>query len=363
MLDSEAQLNIIKASVVPKNVEMETKVKVILKGITEEPVTTLGALIMVIHGQTAIFHVAPNEINVPFDGILGSPFFYAGKCNIDYGKRVVVICGKEVPFHIENEEVGPQTDVSSSDCYSLNVKKVNFDSDLDIISSGASSVAGSDDEENLQSGVEVNFVDNLFQEDTEITLQHLLRHQGNLFPDSLEIDEDYNYSGEEKYKDYINVKTIHSLWAIEKVGEDENYTYLKDFQESIENDPDGEGQIYFYGSEDEDVEQNFEENMSRSDKLKTLLRLDHLNEEERAHIDSLIEEYADLFYLEGDELGGTDDYLHQIQLTHDQPITLKQYRIPYNLRGEVGRLVRNMLSRGIIEPSESPYQGPVLMVP
>ena len=329
MLDKGAQINIIKKSIVPMNVEIATEFKVILKGITEDPVPTLGALAMVIHGQSAVFHVAPDHINIPFDGMLGNPFFFEGKCKIDYEKGVVVIRGRGVPFRMENEVMEPITEISSSDCYSVNVKKVNFDSDLDIISSAESSVTGSDDEGEPNDDSGLKFLNKVLMKDNEVTLQHVLKHQSTLFPDSLEIDGDYNYQGEDK--DYLSVKTIHSLWSIQQVEEDENYVYLKDFQESIENDPNLEGQIYYYGSEDEEKEYNFNEGLSRTEKLKTLLCLDHLNTEERKHIEELFDEFAESFFLEGDELGWTDEYLHRIQLHHDQPIFVKQYRIPYSL--------------------------------
>ena len=91
--------------------------------------------------------------------------------------------------------------------------------------------------------------------------------------------------------------------------------------------------------------------------------MDHLNSEEKFHVEELVEKYSDQFYLEGDEIGCTDVLTHRIHLTHDVPIREKQYKIPYNLRQEVDRQVEQLYKNGIIQPSESPYQSPIRMVP
>ena len=45
------------------------------------------------------------------------------------------------------------------------------------------------------------------------------------------------------------------------------------------------------------------------------------------------------------------------------PIKKPQYPIPFAVREEVDRQVKVMLEKGVIRPSSSPWQSPVILVP
>lgn len=51
-----------------------------------------------------------------------------------------------------------------------------------------------------------------------------------------------------------------------------------------------------------------------------------------------------------------------MKVTTDTPIQVHQYPIPFSIQETVQEEVKEMLQRGIIEPSESPYQAPIVMV-
>lgn len=55
----------------------------------------------------------------------------------------------------------------------------------------------------------------------------------------------------------------------------------------------------------------------RIDKVKGILRLDHLNEEERNHVERLVMMHADLFRLSEDSLGCTNEISHKINTVDD----------------------------------------------
>ena len=87
--------------------------------------------------------------------------------------------------------------------------------------------------------------------------------------------------------------------------------------------------------------------------LKSKLRLDHLNFEEKSEILALCEEYNDLFYLDGDKLTYTTTLEHSIPIMPEHQgkiINQKNYRIPEAHKAEVQHQVKQMLDDEIISP-------------
>lgn len=52
----------------------------------------------------------------------------------------------------------------------------------------------------------------------------------------------------------------------------------------------------------------------------------------------------------------------KLKFKTDTPIQVHQYPIPFSIQDTVQEEVKEMLQRGIIEPSEFPYQAPIVMV-
>lgn len=90
-----------------------------------------------------------------------------------------------------------------------------------------------------------------------------------------------------------------------------------------------------------------------------MLRLDHLNEEEKANVIRLVTNYAERFQLPGEPLGATNVLKHRIPTTNDQPINVKQYRYPPVHKEEIQQQVGELLEKDVIEPSSSPYNSPL----
>jgi hypothetical protein len=63
------------------------------------------------------------------------------------------------------------------------------------------------------------------------------------------------------------------------------------------------------------------------------------------------------------EFKGTDLIEHRIITGDAKPIRKAPYRVPYALREEMEGQVRDMLSKGVIEPSSSPWSAPAILVP
>ena len=105
---------------------------------------------------------------------------------------------------------------------------------------------------------------------------------------------------------------------------------------------------------------------NRLSKLRNELRTDHLNSEEKVSLVKICEEYNDVFYLPGDKLTFTTAAEHAIPTPAIDPtrgINTKPYRIPEVHREKVQKQTKEILIDGIIEPSTSPWNSPILVIP
>ena len=79
-------------------------------------------------------------------------------------------------------------------------------------------------------------------------------------------------------------------------------------------------------------------------------------------LESLLSKYSEVFE-EPVELPPVRMHGHRIYLKEGtQPINVRPYRYPAFQKGETERLVTEMLTNGIIRPSNSPFSSPVVLV-
>jgi hypothetical protein len=102
----------------------------------------------------------------------------------------------------------------------------------------------------------------------------------------------------------------------------------------------------------------------REGDIRSQLRLEHLNSEERKSMIAACSDFADIFYLPGDKLTSTGAAQHSISVEPGTvPITTRPYRLPEAQKEEVKRQAQRLLQEGIIEESSSPWNSPILVVP
>lgn len=97
--------------------------------------------------------------------------------------------------------------------------------------------------------------------------------------------------------------------------------------------------------------------------IAELLRVSHLNTEEKDKIVSLCKEFRDIFYTENSDLTFSNAVKHQIRTKDDTPIYVKSYRHPHSMKQEIDNQIQKLLKDNIIRPSISPYSAPVWIVP
>ncbi|RUS75619.1 hypothetical protein EGW08_016612 [Elysia chlorotica] len=86
---------------------------------------------------------------------------------------------------------------------------------------------------------------------------------------------------------------------------------------------------------------------------------DGLETKRKEQIKEILREFSDVLT---DVPGQTDLIEHEIKLTSEVPIRKKPYPVPQSLRETMRNEVDNMIEAGIIEPSNSPYCSPSVIV-
>lgn len=108
---------------------------------------------------------------------------------------------------------------------------------------------------------------------------------------------------------------------------------------------------------------NVNGNSDRVKKIITLLDINDLSGSEKEFALDIVHKFADIIFLEGDKLSYTDIIEHAIDLEHGKgPIHVQPYKIPHSYKPEVRRQIQEMLEQGIIKPSVSPYNAPIVVV-
>ena len=103
--------------------------------------------------------------------------------------------------------------------------------------------------------------------------------------------------------------------------------------------------------------------VDRIKKLEKLLKIDGLDKDAKDVIFNICKQYNDLFFLEGDILSVNNFYTQNILTTEHAPVYTKNYRQSHNQKTEINSQISKLIENNIIEPSVSPYNSPILLVP
>jgi len=89
--------------------------------------------------------------------------------------------------------------------------------------------------------------------------------------------------------------------------------------------------------------------------------LAHLSSVQREQLVQVLDRYPDLFN-EGLPPGVVPHMKHKIKTTDDQPVRVKQWRLPESTRQYIHTECEKILANGVIELSCSPWLSPVVLV-
>lgn len=299
MVDTGAQVNLLKKGCLDQNLYANTDVKYDLFGISSTTVKTLGEITVKIGNTNIAFQLVRDDFPIRKNGILGSKFFHDEQGSICY-KTNTVSFGQDniIPFFRNESTILPARSkkliyVRTTNC---DKKQVGY---LEQIKTKRGIYIGEALVES-RNGIAFLYAFNTTSRDVTIKTP---------------------------------VVTIHPI---------------EDLSVTKENP----AQIL-----------NIETRNERTEKLLQAINLEHLDETEHHHATRLIRYNADLFHLEGEKLSSTHVIEHTIDLTDDQPIRAKLYRYPPSQRDEIKKQVKELLDQDIIRPSTSQYASPVWIVP
>ena len=88
----------------------------------------------------------------------------------------------------------------------------------------------------------------------------------------------------------------------------------------------------------------------------------NLDDVDSPKIVSLLSHYSDVFSQGDHDIGRTNRVKHSIHTTCPAPIRQKPRRPPMGQRDEIDKQINDMLARGIIQPSSSPWASPIVLV-
>ena len=88
----------------------------------------------------------------------------------------------------------------------------------------------------------------------------------------------------------------------------------------------------------------------------------NMTEDQIVVLKKLINDYEDIFSNRESSFIGESSFTHRIELTSQDPVRKKAYRIPYTQQKILEDEVEKMLNANIIEKANSPYGSPVVLV-
>eukprot|EP00117_Sycon_ciliatum_P047635 scpid8220/ scgid34011/ Transposon Ty3-I Gag-Pol polyprotein; Gag3-Pol3; Transposon Ty3-2 TYA-TYB polyprotein; Capsid protein; p24; Spacer peptide p3; Nucleocapsid protein p11; Ty3 protease; p16; Spacer peptide J; Reverse transcriptase/ribonuclease H; p55; Integrase p52; Integrase p49 len=89
----------------------------------------------------------------------------------------------------------------------------------------------------------------------------------------------------------------------------------------------------------------------------------HLSPTDRSTLRDLLLQYHDVFALHPDDHGYCDLAPHKIDTGDHSPIKQQPYRVPFRHREQLQNIINDLLQKGVITPSASPWASPVVLVP
>uniref|UniRef100_A0ABD2WQT3 RNA-directed DNA polymerase n=1 Tax=Trichogramma kaykai TaxID=54128 RepID=A0ABD2WQT3_9HYME len=366
MLDNGATVNLIKLSAVAPDVEIFRDRYLSLGGITSEPVETLDYIYVSICSPSYRFYVVPNDFPIEADGLIGRNLMKKEQAVISYHYSSIVLRSDHlnpIPFAEPNPQVeNPTTNIFKVSRNRAGIPSINYVAPTTInqyqdYCEDRDFVAECDELCNQATILPERqriTIPGRSRKIIHIGLMHTHLDEGYLPRINLGYDDVYVGEGIVKNEaGYCNIYAINT--RVEEVELALDPVEIQPFDYVVQ-DFESDGATEVDTPPIEDVK-------TRGDRILKTLRLEELNPEEKENIQKIVTDYPDLFLLPGDSLPCTNWVYHEVPLENNIPINTKQYRHPPIHRDAINKDVEKRLKEGIIEPSSSPMNSPVWIVP
>lgn len=381
LIDSGAHASMIKASCLSSNVLYYPQIRYCMVGINgpNSAIQTHGATF----GNLTInniklkhqFQIAGNEIHLNYDGILGMDFLWLYKAIIDIENMKISILlpiNHNLYEFVERqmfEKANPQ------------IQKTHINNKLLYLSSTEETyikkTASISNKKIAQMDIQIKRFETMhFENDTGKNEINILPNSqktftvhtkvpslamGKTFECGLHIENTIVSSEKNAISVYNASCNMISLPHLSvEVEPITNYNIFKINNLRKVTDILSENHVQGVSNQTNDVQGN----MNRTNKILNALKFNHCNEYEKSIIKKMVHTYNNIFYLDTDGLTFANEGEHRIfTKPGTNPVNTKQYRIPHAQKTLVQQKIAEMLKSGIIEPSTSLWNSPILLVP
>lgn len=303
LVDSQADISIMKISSLNQNFSYDTCEIIRIKGITNSAISTFGTVfIKLLIDNVSIehkFHLVPDSIAIPTDGIIGKEFIKAHRCNLDYGTETFVIRLPFTELHI------PMT----------------------FESNGGSSIIPP------RSEVFRLFTIKSIEFPCLINTREL--KPGVIIPNTI------------AYSNKGWIRVLNTAPRCKQI-----------LTNNIKGIPLTNYDIKITKNPNPDLTKN----NSRTVDLMKILK-NQIQKHAPPELLKLCLEYSHIFAMPGDEGSTNNFYKQKLILKDDIPVYVKNYRLPQTQKCEIDNQVNNLLSKNLIEMSTSSYNSPLILVP
>ena len=271
-----------------------------LVGIGSEIVPTLGEVRLIIKGLEASFHVVSESFPIPQEGILGIPFLKKHNAILDFDSDHLQIGNLNLPFS-NNKSIN--LPARTKRLVKIQLKNTTLkEGYISRIQCGPGIFAGESLVLNEKGKIKI-FIINSTNQQVNLTIPLVELEEYSLIYPPINSTEDHNLPNKERKR------------------------------------------------------------ASRFSQILKLIDFSDLNDEEKGSLFPVLLDYSEQFHLPSDKLGSTNVVTHKIITTDNKPIHTKQYRYPPIHREEILRQTKELLSSGIIQPSVSPYNSSLWILP
>ena len=302
VVDTGAELNLIKRKNVNKSTQINTQIKYHLFGIVEEGVKTVGEVYLEVNGVSCPFQIVPDNFPIKCDGMLGMPFL--ADAIIDLKTKTMKHALGKFPFITPPKRTTLYLNARTKQLVTLPVTNTNINEGyLPLVPAGPGVYLGETLATVVDGQIRVYCI-NVCTKDVEILVS----------PVSLEKVEFFD-------KAPRSVKRI-------VVDEESESKKDKRFRESL-----------------------------------ATLNLTDLNSEEKSSLLKCIKKFSYQFFLLGDKLTCTNVLKHSINTIDNNPVHKSNYRYPVIHKEVINTETTNLKGYNAISTSNSPYNSPVWVVP
>jgi transposase InsO family protein len=419
MLDTGATISVIKSSLIPKTcVTHKLKRSLAIAGIGNGAHKALFQVELELFDIKHKFYIVEDDFNISTNVLIGNDLLQALEAKIDFFNNAISIKGETFELTELNYEFdaecfnAKQNDSSAEEFESIKLESSSSGrSEEEDVSSAESEISLSREFETMKLESETDSSssssggDELMRTRKKRRKRKLRVSQLQAYSVLTETKVDTSEEESETDSEIVDIAAMRATKSVKILlprrsqvvrevyvtSNNEGVIPKIDFGEQIScasclvQPRNGKAQLLFMNASEQDweveippfdieeIESDLEEvssaklfKLGSSNRLELLNRkidLKGLNKEEFKEMQGILEEFSDVFYLDGDEISEESKFKYKIELTDKTPINQKSYKVPFALKKEMDENVQQMRKDKQIRESTSSFNLPVFLVP